>query len=55
MNNAEMRAGSKKAFDRLGATVRNSSGSIGAMPGGQKQAVAVARAAASGQAGHLAR
>jgi simple sugar transport system ATP-binding protein len=46
MNNAEMRAGSKKAFDALGATVRNYSGSIGAMSGGQKQAVAVARAAA---------
>src|SRR6266851_2040670 len=45
MNNAEMRVGSKKAFDELGATVRNFSGSIGAMSGGQKQAVAVARAA----------
>jgi simple sugar transport system ATP-binding protein len=38
MNNTEMRAGSKKAFDALGATVRNYSGSIGAMSGGQKQA-----------------
>lgn len=46
MNNTEMRTGSKKAFDELGATVRNFSGSIGAMSGGQKQAVAVARAAA---------
>ena len=46
MNNAEMRAGARKAFDELGATVRNFSGSIGAMSGGQKQAVAVARAAA---------
>ena len=46
MNNAEMRVGSRKAFDELGATVRNFSGSIGAMSGGQKQAVAVARAAA---------
>ena len=46
MNNAEMLAGSKKAFQELGATVRNFSGSIGAMSGGQKQAVAVARAAA---------
>jgi simple sugar transport system ATP-binding protein len=46
MNNAEMRAGSKRAFDELGATVRNFGGSIGAMSGGQKQAVAVARAAA---------
>src|SRR5260370_28994529 len=31
MNNAEMRAGSKKAFDELAATVGNFSGSIGAM------------------------
>src|SRR5262249_12617584 len=46
MDNAEMRAGARKAFDELGATVRNFSGSIGAMSGGQKQAVAVARAAA---------
>jgi simple sugar transport system ATP-binding protein len=46
MNNVEMRAGSKKAFDELGATVRNFSGSVGAMSGGQQQAVAVARAAA---------
>ena len=44
-----MRAGSKKAFDELGATVRNFSGTIGAMSGGQKQAVAVARAAAWGK------
>jgi ABC-type Mn2+/Zn2+ transport system ATPase subunit len=49
MNNSEMRVGSKKAFDELGATVRNFSGSIGAMSGGQKQAVAVARAAAWAQ------
>jgi simple sugar transport system ATP-binding protein len=46
MDNAVMRRGSKTAFDDLGATVRNYSGSIGAMSGGQKQAVAVARAAA---------
>jgi simple sugar transport system ATP-binding protein len=46
MDNADMRVGSRKAFDELGATVRNFSGSIGAMSGGQKQAVAVARAAA---------
>jgi len=39
MNNTDMLAGSKKAFDELGATVRNFSGSIGAMSGGQKQAV----------------
>src|ERR1700755_1813619 len=46
MNNTDMRARSKKAFDELGATVRNFTGSVGAMSGGQKQAVAVARAAA---------
>jgi simple sugar transport system ATP-binding protein len=46
MDNADMLVGSKKAFAELGATVRNFSGSIGAMSGGQKQAVAVARAAA---------
>ncbi|MGI8882301.1 MAG: ATP-binding cassette domain-containing protein [Jatrophihabitans sp.] len=46
MNNAEMLRGSKAAFADLGATVRNYAGSIGAMSGGQKQAVAVARAAA---------
>lgn len=46
MNNSEMLRGSKVAFADLGATVRNYSGSIGAMSGGQRQAVAVARAAA---------
>jgi simple sugar transport system ATP-binding protein len=46
MNNSEMLRGSKAAFNDLGATVRNYAGSIGAMSGGQKQAVAVARAAA---------
>ncbi len=46
MNNAEMLRGSKAAFTDLGATVRNYAGSIGAMSGGQKQAVAVARSAA---------
>src|SRR6201994_679297 len=49
MDKAQMRAGSKKAFDDLGATVRNYSGTVGAMSGGQKQAVAVARAAAWGK------
>ena len=46
MDKTAMLAGSKKAFDELGATVRNFSGTVGAMSGGQKQAVAVARAAA---------
>jgi simple sugar transport system ATP-binding protein len=49
MNNEEMLVGSKAAFTSLGATVRNYSGSIGSMSGGQKQAVAVARAAAWAQ------
>src|ERR1700753_3714225 len=38
MNNTDMRAGSKKAFAELGATVRNFSGDVGAMSGGQKPA-----------------
>jgi simple sugar transport system ATP-binding protein len=46
METAEMKRGSKAAFDDLGATVRDFEGSVGAMSGGQKQAVAVARAAA---------
>ena len=46
MDNEEMLRGSRKAFDDLGATVRNFGGPIGSMSGGQKQAVAVARSAA---------
>src|SRR5882724_13238625 len=46
MDVPEMKVGSKKAFDDLGATVREYDASIGSMSGGQKQAVAVARAAA---------
>ena len=46
MDKAEMHRGSRAAFDDLGATVRDLDGSIGAMSGGQKQAVAVARSAA---------
>ena len=49
MDKPQMLAGSKQAFSDLGATVRNFSGTIGAMSGGQKQAVAVARAAAWGK------
>jgi simple sugar transport system ATP-binding protein len=49
MDKTQMLAGSKKAFDELGATVRNFSGTVGSMSGGQKQAVAVARAAAWGK------
>src|SRR6516225_2186938 len=43
---AARRYGIETVYQELGATVRNFSGSIGAMSGGQKQAVAVARAAA---------
>jgi simple sugar transport system ATP-binding protein len=46
MDQAEMLRGSRAAFDDLGATVEDFNGSIGAMSGGQKQAVAVARSAA---------
>ncbi len=46
MDRAAMYQGSKKAFDDLGATVRDYRGSIGSMSGGQKQSVAVARSAA---------
>ena len=46
MDTAAMRAGSRQAFEKLGATVRNLSGEVGSMSGGQKQGVAVARAAA---------
>ncbi len=46
MDTKAMRDGSRQAFDNLGATVRNLSGPVGSMSGGQKQGVAVARAAA---------
>ena len=46
MDAKAMRAGSRDAFEKLGATVRNLSGPVGSMSGGQKQGVAVARAAA---------
>lgn len=46
MDTKAMRAGSREAFDKLGATVGNLSGQVGSMSGGQKQGVAVARAAA---------
>ena len=46
MDTSAMRMGSKAAFDDLGATVRNFSGDVGSMSGGQKQGVAVARAVA---------
>jgi simple sugar transport system ATP-binding protein len=46
MDVAAMRAGSRKAFDDLGATVRDLGGPVGSMSGGQRQGIAVARAAA---------
>src|SRR6201986_3624069 len=49
MDKPQMLAGSRKAVDELVAPVRNFSGTGGAMSGGQKQAVAVARAAAWGK------
>jgi simple sugar transport system ATP-binding protein len=41
-----MRTGSRRAFDELGATVNNLTGPVGSMSGGQRQGIAVARAAA---------
>jgi simple sugar transport system ATP-binding protein len=44
MDNKAMRAEARTAFDRLGATVRSLISPIGSMSGGQRQAVAIARA-----------
>ncbi len=44
MNVQEMRAQSRVAFDELGATVRSLTTPVGAMSGGQRQAIAIARA-----------
>lgn len=49
MDSRSMRKGSRDAFDKLGATVRNLNGPVGAMSGGQRQGIAVARAAAWAQ------
>jgi len=46
LDNKTMRARSQAAFDELGATVRSLSGPVGAMSGGQRQAIAIARAVA---------
>lgn len=46
LDNPTMRLRSKQAFDDLGATVRSYSDPIGSMSGGQRQAVAIARAVA---------
>jgi len=46
MDNAEMHRQARAAFDRLGATVRSLTSPVGAMSGGQRQAIAIARAVA---------
>ncbi|WP_407319859.1 ATP-binding cassette domain-containing protein [Isoptericola halotolerans] len=46
MERSAMRAAGREAFEDLGATVRNYTGPVGGMSGGQRQAIAVARAAA---------
>ncbi|HEV7710941.1 MAG TPA: ATP-binding cassette domain-containing protein [Asanoa sp.] len=49
MDGKAMRDGSRSAFERLGATVRDLNGTVGGMSGGQRQGIAVARAAAWAQ------
>ena len=44
MKTKEMRAQSRVAFDELGATVRSLTSPVGEMSGGQRQAIAIARA-----------
>jgi len=44
MNTKEMAKESRRAFDELGATVRSLTSPVGAMSGGQRQAIAIARA-----------
>jgi len=44
MRTKEMRAQSRAAFDELGATVRSLTSPVGEMSGGQRQAIAIARA-----------
>ena len=44
MDNKAMRAEARAAFDELGATVRSLIAPVGAMSGGQRQAIAIARA-----------
>jgi simple sugar transport system ATP-binding protein len=46
MDNKTMRVQAKEAFDELGATVRSYSDPVGSMSGGQRQAIAIARAVA---------
>ena len=44
MKTKQMRDASQKAFDELGATVRSLTAPVGSMSGGQRQAIAIARA-----------
>lgn len=44
LDNKAMRAEAREAFDALGATVRSLTSPVGAMSGGQRQAIAIARA-----------
>jgi len=44
MDNAAMRKEAREAFDKLGATVRSLDAPVGSMSGGQRQAIAIARA-----------
>lgn len=46
MRRKEMRENSRKAFEDLGATVRSLTAPVGSMSGGQRQAIAIARAVA---------
>lgn len=46
MERSKMREAGRQAFSDLGATVRDFEGPVGGMSGGQRQAIAVARAAA---------
>jgi simple sugar transport system ATP-binding protein len=46
LDNKTMRTRSKQAFDELGATVRSYGDPVGSMSGGQRQAIAIARAVA---------
>ena len=44
MDNKAMRAEARASFDKLGATVRSLTAPVGSMSGGQRQAIAIARA-----------
>ena len=44
MDNRAMRAEARSSFDKLGATVKSLTAPVGSMSGGQRQAIAIARA-----------